>query len=269
MKIQKQEISHFLRSIGLSRVADYIRYQIMRFRNRETNSVFRKKYPDVAMPPGYMMYESFQLNYFKYYEGGREDAQEIIEKVNPHLPDHPFNILDWGCGPARIIRHLPELTNHRYQYFGTDYNPQTIEWCKSNIPAVQFNLNGLIPPLPYADQFFHFIYSISVLTHLSEVNQFMWLKEIRRILHPDGIAYMTTHGEAFKAKMIDEEIQRFQQNQIVERENVKEGHRMYGAFHPPELMREIFKKSGFDVVEHIPGRRVDEGFISQDVWNLK
>src|SRR5690606_11385803 len=39
------------------------------------------------------------------------------------------------------------------------------------------------------------LYGISVMTHLTELNQQLWLEEISRILKPGGCALLTTHGE--------------------------------------------------------------------------
>jgi ubiquinone/menaquinone biosynthesis C-methylase UbiE len=45
------------------------------------------------------------------------------------------------------------------------------------------------PPIPLD------IYSISVFTHLNEKMQLEWLKELSRILKPNGYAIVSVHGE--------------------------------------------------------------------------
>ena len=98
----------------------------MSLKNRAQNTEFKKQHPGVILPPDYLMYESFQINYSKYYIGGREDAREIIDLARPFVNFNSSSILDWGCGPARLIRHFPSILGKQNEYFGTDYNATTI-----------------------------------------------------------------------------------------------------------------------------------------------
>ena len=267
--MKKQELSAFFRRIHLARFADTIRFYLKYVVNFRKNNQFRKQYPGAPMPPNYLMYESFQMDRYKYFVGGKEDAEWVVDSVKSFIKLNSINVLDWGCGPARIIRHMPSILGDDNHYFGTDYNVKTINWCKKNFPNISFSLNGLKPPLQFGDNLFDLIYGISVLTHLSEENQWLWSKELNRILGDDGIILLTTHGEAFKELMLPEEIERFDKNELVIRKNVIEGHRMYGAFHPPDYMRDVFEKFGFIVADHLPGKRVHATFISQDRWLLQ
>ena len=52
------------------------------------------------------------------------------------------SILDWGCGPGRIVRHLPSIVS-KAKIFGSDYNEESINWCRENIEDVGFEVNGL------------------------------------------------------------------------------------------------------------------------------
>ena len=47
----------------------------------------------------------------------------------------------------------------------------------------------------FDDDFFDFIYSISVFTHLPEDMEFAWLNELRRVTKRGGYVLVTTHGE--------------------------------------------------------------------------
>ena len=77
-----------------------------------------------------MMFESFGLNYKEYYFGGIETAKYLIQHLNNYIEFKSLSILEWGCGPARIIRHFPKLIKFDCRYFATDYNPKSINWCK-------------------------------------------------------------------------------------------------------------------------------------------
>lgn len=269
LNMLKQTVSHILRSFGLAKAADNIRYSYMYIRMYTKNKDFKRKYPSVKLPDDYIMYESFQLDYFKYYIGSQEDAIDIITLVKPYINLNRINLLDWGCGPARIIRHLPGILGLDNAYFATDYNAKTINWCRNSFVDIEFVKNDLQPPLPYEDSFFDFIYGISVLTHLSKEYQYEWCVELNRILSRKGIICLTTAGEAFREKLTKDEITIFDSGEIVTRGNVTEGHRTYASFHPPLYMKNMFEACGLTILDHIPGKKVRKDFISQDKWLLK
>src|SRR5688500_11541970 len=122
--MNNQELSDLIRKFHLAKVADTIRFYFLYVKNLKKNNQFKKQFPDFKLPPRYLMYESFKLDPYRYYIGGREDAQWIAESVKPYIKIVSANILDWGCGPARVLRHMPEILGLDNKYYGTDYNPK-------------------------------------------------------------------------------------------------------------------------------------------------
>lgn len=265
--MNKGFLTGLLRQAGLMHAADRLRYGLLRYRNRSANHAWRAAHPGVALPPDYLMYESFQLNYRKYYEGGRAAAEWVRDHLSRHLELQHAHILDWGCGPGRVIRHLPEVVGHGCRYSGTDYNPQSIKWCRENLPGITFLLNGLNPPLEAPAATFHAVYGISIFTHLSAAAHQHWYDELLRVTRPGGVLLLTTHGAAFRAIMTDAERATFDAGQLVIRSNVTEGHRVFAAFQPPAFLHELFEQQA-RVLEHLPGERQNGG-ASQDVWLLR
>src|SRR5205809_932972 len=51
-----------------------------------------------------------------------------------------------------------------------------------------------LPHLPFEDNYFDLIYSGSVFTHISDLAD-AWLLELRRVLRPDGMLYITVHDD--------------------------------------------------------------------------
>jgi len=243
--------------------ADRLRFVYMRFSNRKLNREFKKKNQDVVLPPDYLMYESFQLDYHRYYVNGRITAEWLIDLVNPYIDFNDAEILDWGCGPGRIIRHLPSLVPDAKSYFGTDYNAKSIEWCQNNLKSITFAKNELSPPLPFDDSSVDMIYAISIFTHLSDSAHEDWLNELYRVLRPNGILFLTLHGDGFQVKLEPTELEVFKENKLVVRGQVKEGHRTFIAFHPSEFVRSWASK--FEVLKHVPGK-TELSAIEQDVW---
>lgn len=263
----KATISTALRSLGLLHISDRIFYLYQRSKNKQSNSEFLKANPDVKLPPDYMMFESFGLNYEKYYKDGKTTAQWVVDTVKPFIDFENKKVLDWGCGPARVVRHMPELLGNTNQFFGTDYNPKTIRWCAQFIKTVEFSKNDLDPPTVYDDHTFDFIYGISIFTHLSEQKNIAWFEELIRISNVGAVLFLTTQGDAFLEKMTDKEKELYHKGEIVERGKVVEGHRVYSTFHPPAYMRNLFEKHT-KVLRHIPGAKKEWG-IAQDVWVLE
>lgn len=117
----------------------------------------------------------------------------VLEPVGKTIRDFR-TILDFGCGCGRATRALARL-HPDAELHGTDIDPEAIAWMNLHYAAFgSFSVAPHEPPLPYADNFFDFIFGISVFTHLPEVMQFSWLAELARVTQPGGYLILTTHG---------------------------------------------------------------------------
>lgn len=230
------------------------------------NNAFRREHPEVAIPPDYILYESHQLRYKPYFENGLENATRLKDIFQRYTDLNGKKVLDWGCGPARIVRHFPKLLPNT-EFYGTDYNSRTIAWNQDHIREVSFYTNGIKPPTQFPEDMFDGIYGLSIFTHLSEQNHVNWISELHRISKIKAIIIVTSHGAVFKSKLTKEEQQLFDANVLVIQGNTLEGHRTYTAFHPPERMRQLVEPK-FEVLEHQPGINKN-GKLSQDIWVLK
>ena len=102
-------------------------------------------------------------------------------------------ILDWGVGCARIARFFPETMRGRVH--GVDIDSVNIEWCRTNIPDITFDVTSTSPPLPYADETFDIVDRHSVLTHIGEEEQHNWLNELARVTRRGCLCLMTILAE--------------------------------------------------------------------------
>jgi SAM-dependent methyltransferase len=263
----KKVVSFLLRRSGLAGLSDNVKYRIQAARMRGSNEAFFREHPGVSVPPPYLVYESYALDYRNYYYDGLDTARFVLAALERHKPMAGVSLLDWGCGPARVVRHMPALLVGRdCKVFGSDYNPASIAWCKANVEGVAFALNGSGPPLEYPDASIDALYGISVLTHLSPAQHEQWARELHRILRPGGIAFLSTHGNRFN--LMPWEKRAFESGDLVARGNAKEGHRTYTSFQPPAFMQKLFGSAGFGVLEHREGGPGSEEF-TQDVWILQ
>lgn len=105
-------------------------------------------------------------------------------------------VLDWGVGCGRVLRQIRELGEGRAgRTIGLDIDEVNVRWCAQNLAAHgDFRVLSL-DGFDLEEQSVDFLYGISVMTHLTEFHQMMWLDQIRRILRPGGLAVLTVHGE--------------------------------------------------------------------------
>jgi len=251
------------RKLGLIHVFDKVKFQYIKFKNRKLNQAFLKENPEVILPPDYLIFETFHLDYKSYFFGGQKSAKSIIEQVKPFISLENKRILDWGCGPGRIIRHMPALLPN-CDIHGVDYNETNLNWCIENIPEVKFTKNEINPPLEYPPAQFDFIYGISIFTHLSAENHSAWIAELARVAKKGAILLLTSHGPIFKRILTEEEIKIYDSDQIVTRGNAVEGHRVYAAFHPPVYFKALLENC-FEVLKYTEGTEQSWG-IQQDHW---
>jgi SAM-dependent methyltransferase len=103
-------------------------------------------------------------------------------------------ILDWGCGSARVTQHVRRFAQASAKVAAIDVDPRAIEWCRANVRGVDFGVCDLNPPTRFNDGRFDLVYAYSVLTHLRIDDARRWVSEIRRILKPGGYFAFTTLG---------------------------------------------------------------------------
>jgi ubiquinone/menaquinone biosynthesis C-methylase UbiE len=259
----KSQISRLLRITGLIFFSDRLHFIYQLLKNRKGNHEFQKENPGFILPPNYILYEAYQMDHTKYYQDGLNTAQWLSGHISQFKEMNNIKILDWGCGPARVLRHLPAILNESCSLFGTDYNKSTINWCRNNLNKINFSANELLPPLNYPDSEFDVVYGISIFTHLSEKMHAAWMNELTRILKPGGILLLTTQGAIFRTKLSFNETELFDNGNLVIRGRTKEGHRTFSAFQPEPFMKNLFR--GYEVLNHVTGE-MRNNKPQQDVW---
>jgi SAM-dependent methyltransferase len=271
MVVARQVVKRLLRVSGMLNAADRLLYLVTLGKVRGSNAAFVAANRDFALPPKWLAFDAYSAPDWAFYKSsGIETARYLAELADRYLPvDRRARVLEWGCGPARVVRHIADAFQHRggAEVHGTDYNAQTIEWCQQSIPGVSFAMNALlpVPPLPFADGHFDFIYSISVFTHLSPSACEQWMVELKRVAASGAVLAITTNGDSWQSKMLPDELRRYRKDGVVFRGQVEEGKKMFSACHSPAYLRAgMF--ADMDILEHRPA---SFPYTAQDCWIVR
>jgi SAM-dependent methyltransferase len=186
-----------------------------------------------------------------FYLSGLEDAGDAAKVLaaNELSIDSFRAILDFGCGCGRVLRHWQDLAADIH---GADYNPYVVDWCTKNLTFASFERTHPGRHLSYADGAFDFIFAFSVFTHLARDAQDFWLRELRRVLSPQGILLLTVHGGAEVHRLGPEERKRFDAGELVIWNPAYSGSSRCAAFHPERYIREKLAEE-FVLVDLAPG----------------
>ena len=132
-------------------------------------------------------------NHYNFWASGLRDWFQIRDWCEAHGVGID-SVLDIGCASGRLLRHL------HYQagiptVMGCDINRFHVDWVARNLPPeIAVFQNTSIPSLPLPDASLDCVTAFSVMTHVESFDS-TWLMELRRILRPGGIAWLTFHGD--------------------------------------------------------------------------
>jgi SAM-dependent methyltransferase len=262
----KRHILALARSAGLLPQVDRLILVHRRLAARSRNREFARAHPHFATPPDHLAVDACgHVDWTKYRDSGRRHAQVYARLIADNLASHRLNILEWGCGPGRIIRHIQDwLPERDIALTGTDRDSASIQWCARHIPGIAFAVNPFLPPLSFASGTFDAAYNYSVFTHLSEATQKLWALEMLRILKPGGLLICSTHGEFHRNRLAtDREAARYRDGEPVVQSGYEEGKKWFLALHPPRYVRDELLAAFTNI------RRIEaapESGLDQDIW---
>lgn len=142
--------------------------------------------PSTAQREGY-----YGDNHFNYWASGLRDYCQLLEWMEPRDVPHK-TLLDMGCATGRFLRHAHA---DFAEVIGCDINRKHVDWIGQHLGSdIKVFQNTSVPSLPLPDESVDVITAFSVFTHI-ECFDTTWLMELRRILRPNGIAWLTIHGE--------------------------------------------------------------------------
>ena len=127
------------------------------------------------------------------FSNKRAEMWEELNSIVDYIKDGE-KILDLGCGNGRLYEILKDKN---IDYYGVDISEKLIEISRQKYPQAKFQVADALN-LPFPEEFFDKVFGIAVLHHIpSRELRVQSLKEIKRILKPKGILFLTVwkfHG---------------------------------------------------------------------------
>lgn len=124
--------------------------------------------PYVApFPPEELMTNVSGLTNDRDFASHGVDIFRALMQASPKPITDYRDILDFGCGCGRLIRMFKE---HPNRIVGCDIDKRYVNWVAGNLGYMTACLTSVNPPLPFGDDEFDVIISISIFTPLSEKN---------------------------------------------------------------------------------------------------
>jgi SAM-dependent methyltransferase len=189
--------------------------------------------PDVASREGYR-----PGSHFGYWLMGLGDFDRVMA-VATEFGITPGRVYDFGGSTGRVFRHF-YCQREGTEVWTSDLKVASHRWNQLHMPVeIRAFLNGFAPPIPIPDAYFDLITAFSVFTHIDQLES-AWLLELRRLLKPGGLLYLTVHDEAFWDDM------------------------------PPEVLAALRKAPNGATIDHgspFPGPRASFAFSTRSYYN--
>lgn len=144
-----------------------------------------------VVPPRDFMGSYGNNSFFRYLNSGKASFAEVKEnmlRVCDINIDEQERVLDFGCGAGRVTRNF----DSDMEIHGTDLRGDIVDWANENLPY-EFHTNTLNCNLSFDNNYFDFILSLSVFSHIKALKK--WLDEVTRTLKEGGILYLSINDE--------------------------------------------------------------------------
>ncbi len=158
------------------------------------------------IPPAAEREDYFPGDHAGYWFMGLRDylkVQQARERFDS--TERPLALLDLGCSSGRVLRHFAAYGSDQDTLWGTDIAMHNIEWVRRHLGnRLRVFQNSVYPHLPLPDGSLNVATAFSVFTHIDTFED-AWLLELRRLLQPGGIAYVTVHTERVWSRVAENE----------------------------------------------------------------
>ncbi len=106
-------------------------------------------------------------------------------------------VLDYGCGPGFLINELLETASEATIY-GVEHSPVSMELVNRQF-AQRERFRGVASaatvPTPFQEGYFDTVFFVETIEHVEPAQRLAALRELRRLLKPNGLVVVTTPNE--------------------------------------------------------------------------
>ena len=153
-----------------------------------------------------MGWESIFKKSGKVFYKPHEDMDKVIKLMKK---EGVKRVLDLGCGSGR---HVVLLSKNGFNVYGMDNAESGLKQCRKWLKELKLKAklknSSCYKRFPFKDDFFDAVLSVQVIHHakLKDIN--LCIKEMERVLKPNGLVFVTVtrnkmKGRASKVKVIE------------------------------------------------------------------
>jgi SAM-dependent methyltransferase len=143
-------------------------------------------------PPPELMQNTSGLTDSRDFAAHGCDIVAALAQASPRPLSSFEHILDFGIGAGRVARMFKGF---RGRYTGVDVDARHAAWISTALDHANALVSVPRLPLPFESGQFDCVISISVFTHMSEVDQFFYLSELARVTPSGAVLLLTVHGK--------------------------------------------------------------------------
>lgn len=186
--------------------------------------------------------QDYSDSYFDYYLNELEYIDEFLDLLPPK-----GKVLDAGCGPGGISKHLIEKG---FEAVGIDLSENMLQIAKAKVPKGDFR-NQEIRNLNFPPDHFDGVIASYSLVHVPKKDILSTLTGFNRVSKLDGVLFISVH-EGNGEKLLDEPF--------------KPGEKIFVDYFSSEEMENYLSQTEFQVLEKWSVKtKASEEFITNEL----
>ncbi|MCX8194075.1 MAG: class I SAM-dependent methyltransferase [Candidatus Pacearchaeota archaeon] len=182
----------------------------------------------------------------QWYHFRHQQFKDIAKEIKNLAKLKKGKVLEIGCGNCR---NLKTFALKGFDCYGIDFSKEMIKYAKKYCKKYNFKVKlkkARAEKLPFKSNSVDYVLCIATLHHLKPHEQAEAVKEMQRVLKPNGIALVAVWNK---------KVSKAQEKYISWKIKGKNYWRYYYLFTMPEL-KKLFEKHGFKILRQRAGKNL-------------